>query len=281
MKYLIATILALMCLCLSVQAQSAPDAAELTKLVNEFLVGASHNDAAVHDRFWAEDLIYTRSSGIRVGKAEIMNRARSAPPPKPGDPVTTYTAEDLRVQQYGQTALVAFRLVGKTVNAGVTQVSNFLNTGTFVKRSGKWQVVGWQSTKMATPVEQSKTEVAAVESAFQQAMLGSDVKTLGAVLDDTFVWTTSNSETLTKQPLIEDLRSGSLKFSKLETKNVVISIYGDTAIVRGDALSRRSSTPAKPGIGDTAASTAYYTITFVNFGGTWKAVGMHSSLPGG
>ena len=32
----------------NLRAQSAPAAAELTKLLNEFLAGASHNDAAMH-----------------------------------------------------------------------------------------------------------------------------------------------------------------------------------------------------------------------------------------
>ncbi|HEY2799027.1 MAG TPA: hypothetical protein VGI85_00400, partial [Chthoniobacterales bacterium] len=41
----------------------APDAAELTKLLKDFLAGASRNDVAMHDRFWADDLIYTGSSG--------------------------------------------------------------------------------------------------------------------------------------------------------------------------------------------------------------------------
>jgi len=131
------------------QAQTAPAAAELTKLLNEFLAGASHNDAAMHDRFWAEDLIYTGSSGRRRGKAEIMKDVRSAPAPKPGDPKTTYTAEDIRIQQYGNTAVVAFRLVATTEKDGKTEVANYLNTGTFLKRKGKWQVVSWQATKAA------------------------------------------------------------------------------------------------------------------------------------
>src|ERR1043165_9508780 len=91
---------------LTASAQKAPAAAELTKLLNEFLPGASHNDAALHDRFWAEDLIYTGSSGRRRGKAEIMKDVRSAPAPKPGDAKTTYTAEAIRIQQYGTTAIV-------------------------------------------------------------------------------------------------------------------------------------------------------------------------------
>src|SRR5687768_1710277 len=75
-------------------AQAAPDAAELTKLLNDFLAGASRNDPAVHERFWADDLIYTRSAGRRVSKAEILRDLRSAPAPKPDDPKTVYTAED-------------------------------------------------------------------------------------------------------------------------------------------------------------------------------------------
>lgn len=132
---------------LTVNAQTAPDAAELTKLLNDFLAGASRNDVAMHERFWADDVIYTGSAGRRRGKAEIMKDVRSAPAPKPGDAKTTYTAEDVRIQQYGNTAIVAFRLVGTTEKDGKTEVAKYLNTGTFLKRKGKWQVVSWQATK--------------------------------------------------------------------------------------------------------------------------------------
>lgn len=130
-------------------AQSAaPDTVELTKLLNEFLAGASRNDAAVHDRFWADDVIYTGSGGRRRGKAEIMKDVRAAPAPKPGDPTTVYSAADVRIQQYGDVAVVAFRLVSTTVKDAKTEVMNNLNSGTFVKRDGKWQVVNWQSTRV-------------------------------------------------------------------------------------------------------------------------------------
>ena len=137
-------------------AQTAPDASDLTKLLNEFLAGASRNDAAVHDRFWAEDVIYTGSAGRRRGKTDIMRDVRSAPVPKPGDATTVFTAEDVRIQQYGNTAIVAFRLVGTTVRDAKTEVMNYLNSGTFVKRNSKWQVVNWQSTRM--PPEEAKRD---------------------------------------------------------------------------------------------------------------------------
>ncbi len=143
----------------SVSAQSpapAPDAAALTDLLNEFLAGAGRNDPAVHDRFWAEDLIYTSSSGRRVGKADIMRDVRSAPAPKPDDPKTVYSAEDVRIQQYGDTAIVAFRLVGTTTKGGETEISKFLNSGTFLRRGGKWQAVSWQATRVPEPKEEAR-----------------------------------------------------------------------------------------------------------------------------
>jgi ketosteroid isomerase-like protein len=132
-------------------AAEAPDQAALTTLLNQFLDGASRNDPAIHDRFWAEDLIYTGSAGRRVGKADILKDVRSAPASKPGEPATRFTAEEVRIQQYGDTAVVAFRLVGTTDEADKTTVMKFLNTGTFLKRNGTWQVVAWQATKIPEP----------------------------------------------------------------------------------------------------------------------------------
>ncbi|MBV9927646.1 MAG: nuclear transport factor 2 family protein [Acidobacteria bacterium] len=258
------------------QAQ-APDAAELRRLLDEFLAGAGRNDAAVHDRFWAEDLIYTGSSGRRVGKADIMRDVRSAPPPKPGDPQTVYTAEDVRIQQYGDTAVVALRLVGTTQRGGATEVSKFLNTGTFLRRGGRWQAVSWQATKLPRAEEEVRKEVAAAEAAFQQATLAGDVKRLEPLLDETFVWTRSEGTRQTRQQLLEQLGSGVLKYSKLETKDVTVNVYGDTAVVRGVSPRQRSSYAGAEGKGDAAPLTVFYTLTFVNRGGAWKAVAMHSS----
>ena len=128
--------------------QAARDAAALTSLLQEFLDGASRNDAAVHDRFWADDLIYTRSAGVRTNKVELMKGVRSAPAPKPDDPKTVYSAEDIQIHQYDDAAVVAFRLVANTTKGTTKEVLNYLNTGTFIKRNGRWQAVAWQSTKM-------------------------------------------------------------------------------------------------------------------------------------
>ncbi|MGI8890305.1 MAG: nuclear transport factor 2 family protein [Chthoniobacterales bacterium] len=146
MKRILFAILTTILLTSGLPAQTAPDAPELTKLLKDFLEGASRNDAAIHDRFWAEDLIYTASAGRRLGKADIMKEVKEEGPAKPGSEETIFTAEDIRIQQYGDTAIVAFRLVGTTTKGGETTAQDYLNTGTFLKRSDKWQAVAWQAT---------------------------------------------------------------------------------------------------------------------------------------
>ena len=155
MKRLAVTVLAVL-VSFSASAQDAPDAPQLTKLLNDFLAGAGRNDAAMHERFWADDLIYTSALGVRRGKAEILENVRSGEAPKPEDGTTVYTAEDIRIQQYGDTAIVAFRLVSTTDKAGAKEIANYFNTGTFLKRGGKWQVVGWQATKIPAESEPKK-----------------------------------------------------------------------------------------------------------------------------
>jgi ketosteroid isomerase-like protein len=155
MKRILISTLLLFSLACGLRAETAPDAAELTKLLRDFLAGAGRNDIAMHERFWADDLIYTSALGRRKGKADIMRELRDEAPPKPGDETAVYTAEEIRIQQYGDTAIVAFRLVATTDKAGKKEVRNYFNTGTFLKRNGKWQAAGWQAT--AVPKEPAPT----------------------------------------------------------------------------------------------------------------------------
>src|SRR5256885_15429973 len=158
MKRILLSFLSLLFIAPALPAQTAPDAAELTKLLQDFLAGASKNDIAMHDRFWADELVYTSALGRRKGKADIMRELReeTKATPKPEEGTAVYTAEDIRVQQYGDTAIVAFRLVANIDKAGTKTVANYFNTGTFLKRNGKWQGIAWQATAVPKASEPAK-----------------------------------------------------------------------------------------------------------------------------
>lgn len=123
----------------------ASDADDLKALVNDFL--ANVDDVATHDSFWADDLIYSSSSGSRFGKVEIMQGFESASDDdSDAEPDETYEAVNVQVNVYGDTAVVAFKLIATPMDGSAA--SEYHNTGTFVRRNGQWQAVAWQATKI-------------------------------------------------------------------------------------------------------------------------------------
>jgi hypothetical protein len=121
----------------------ADDTDDLTKMLHEFLAGVSERDT--HDQFWADDLIYTSSSGTRSSKADIMSGFDESDGAEDDEAAPAYSADDIQIQTYGTTAVVAFRLVATTAGAADQE---YFNTGTFLKRDDKWQVVAWQATRI-------------------------------------------------------------------------------------------------------------------------------------
>ena len=146
--YKSAIVLLAFLLAVSVPAIS-DDKADLTALLNDFLTTPDQGSYANHDRFWADDLVYTSSSGTRFDKAFILKGAKE----REGKPVlpsllSSYHSEEVDIRLYGAVAIVAFKLVAKTPKLGVVEVQKYFNTGTFLKRNGVWKVIAWQATKI-------------------------------------------------------------------------------------------------------------------------------------
>lgn len=118
---------------------------DLKQLVRDFLAAVPSGDRHVFDNFFADDVIYTRSAGVTVDKAEILQNigVRAVNEPK-----ATFEADDFTVHPYGDMAVVNFRLVHHNEKDGKQETDYFRNTGTFLRRNGKWQVVAWQATKV-------------------------------------------------------------------------------------------------------------------------------------
>jgi ketosteroid isomerase-like protein len=129
----------------TIAAKRAAVAEELTRRVRDFLANVPKSDRKIFDDFFADDVLYTRSAGVTVDKAEILKNigVRAVT-----EPEATFEADDFTVHPYGDTAVVNFRLVMHSVANGKAETAYFRNTGTFLKRSGRWQVVAWQATRV-------------------------------------------------------------------------------------------------------------------------------------
>jgi ketosteroid isomerase-like protein len=84
---------------------------------------------------------------VVINKAEILQGLDRLKPTDESKSV--YSAEDIVTHDYGDTAVVAFRLVARTeYKNGKAEIDHYRNTGTFLNRNGTWQVIAWQSTKV-------------------------------------------------------------------------------------------------------------------------------------
>lgn len=146
----IATVLLLVSLSVAAAPAQPSTTEQLTTLLKQFLDGAGRSDRAMFVRFFADDVIYTRGTGIVVTKPQILENIDK----RAAEGKSTYSAEDITVHEYGDTAVVAFRLEGRTEHADKSvETAHFRNTGTFLRRNGQWQVIAWQATKIADPVK--------------------------------------------------------------------------------------------------------------------------------
>lgn len=141
-----------------VGTEASTDAArtrdEITALLTSFLTLEINNSKAGHERFWADDLVYTSSAGEVKSKADILKTFEDSPKTdksKEGasgakEPAPVYTAEGILVRPFGKIAALTFRLVRRDADGATIY---YQNSGTFLRRDGKWQAISWQATKVS------------------------------------------------------------------------------------------------------------------------------------
>ena len=127
MKRILLFAIMLLSIASGLRAQTAPDSAELTKLLQDFLAGAGRNDVAMHERFWADDLIYTHSSARLDTKQSLIGNMQSGS--------TVYTSvepSDVKAQDCGDIEQIQIRRIfvdfGQAIVLGKKQ-SNRIHGG--------------------------------------------------------------------------------------------------------------------------------------------------------
>src|SRR5262245_50403337 len=106
---------------------------ELERLMSEAL---AKQDASVLDRLWGESLVFTNPNG------QISNKGQRLAMQKPGSPnQITNRNEDVKVQLYGNTAVVTVKSVweGKTATGEFREP--YQATHVWMKQQGRWELV--------------------------------------------------------------------------------------------------------------------------------------------
>ena len=86
---------------------------------------------------------------------------------------------------------------------------------------------------MSREVAAQETEVRQAQAARFAAMMRADVQAVAEHLGDELTYTHSGGDTETKAQFLETLRSGRIKYEQIEPADIVVRVYGRTAVVTG------------------------------------------------
>jgi len=125
----------------------------------------------------------------------------------------------------------------------------------------------------AQPPE-AEREVRQTEERRLKALVDDDFATLEAILADDLTYTHSNALVDTKASFMAALRSGKTKYEAVDRQPPLVRVYGDTAIMTGQASVGLRGRPDRLEL--------RYTLLYVRQAGAWRMVAWQSTrLPQG
>jgi ketosteroid isomerase-like protein len=117
---------------------------EIRELERQRFRAMERVDVATLNRILSDDLIYTHANGLRHTKAELIGVLGS------GDmKYESITTDDVRVRIFTETAVVTGRALIKIKAHGEEQSFKLCYLDVYVKQEGRWQMVAWQSSRVA------------------------------------------------------------------------------------------------------------------------------------
>jgi ketosteroid isomerase-like protein len=126
-----------------------------------------------------------------------------------------------------------------------------------------------------TFADESATDVAnkikALENELARAVVANDYKTLKRIEADSYVYTDSDAKVTTRDEFIKDYDSGKSRVFALKFDEMIVTTYGDSAVVRGVLTASRIDN------GVDHSRVSRYTRFYVKFPDGWRAVAGHSS----
>jgi ketosteroid isomerase-like protein len=128
-------------LALPAAARAAPDLLALDASWNELRL---KSDVEALDRLLAEDWLLTHSDGRVQDKAEYLGELRTRS--RTNQEIVN---EDVRLRDYGQTAVVTGVSVQSGVSSGRRWQGRFRFTRVWIERDGRWVMVASHSSRVA------------------------------------------------------------------------------------------------------------------------------------
>ena len=127
-----------------VGARSGGDEQALKRIENELTDAMLKGDASAVERHYAESFTFTTPDGQVMTKAQVVANVRTG-----AAKFASSKFEEMRVQLYGDSAVVTALTTDKGTVSGVDVSGRFRWTDVFVRSGGRWQLVAAHGTRVA------------------------------------------------------------------------------------------------------------------------------------
>ena len=126
-----------------------------------------------------------------------------------------------------------------------------------------------QTVQGTQPSDSSNVEqvIRRLEDESRVATLKNDAAVINRLLADNWMNTNANGTVTTKAQLMALLKSGAFKIISIENDDVLVRVYGDTAIVTGRSTSRREGEE-----GAAVTRQVRFTRVWAKLAGRWQVV---------
>ncbi len=119
---------------------------------------------------------------------------------------------------------------------------------------------------------QDPSKVIAMENAWNQAELHNDAAAVELLLADDFVMTVAEGTTLNKSQVLASVRDKSYNPDVLQSENMAVHMYSNTAIVTGD-YREKGTEKGRPW-----SRQGRFTDTWIYSNGHWQCAASHFSV---
>ena len=122
---------------------TASDIEQVRRLQSQLVDAYIRGNIAVMGGVLADDFAFIDDDGVLLNKQQLLDFFRSGE-----DKVTSYKRNEDKVRIYGGVAILTYRCQIKETYKGQDVGGDFRITRIFVKRHGRWKMVGGQDTKI-------------------------------------------------------------------------------------------------------------------------------------
>ncbi len=111
-------------------------------------------------------------------------------------------------------------------------------------------------------------EIQEIEAARIDATIHADGDALERIMSDDLVWIHATGRIDSKESWLQKVKSGTVKYTKMESSDVQYRVYGETVVVTGKGVTAFINKD-----GEKSANVCYTTV-YVKREGAWKNVSM-------